>query len=110
MRSPFRSIALASFIVPSALLAQTPTIPPAAEQIAAAVLPLPKEMQAGATVMGYRSGTKLETLRPGTNGMICLALYVTRPDFHVACYHHSLEAFMARGRELRENGVKGTSV
>ena len=107
---PLRNVALFALTVPSALLAQAPTIPPASEQIAAAVLPLPKEMQAGATVMGYKSGTKLETLRAGNNGMICLALYVTRPDFHVACYHHSLEPFMARGRELRDNGVKGTMV
>lgn len=59
-------------------------------------------MRAGATVMGYKTAGKLEVLRPGTNGMNCLALYVTRPDFHVACYHKGLEAFMARGREIRE--------
>ncbi len=80
-------------------------IPPIAEQVAAATLPLPKEMKAGATVMGYRTKDKLEVIRPGANGMICLALYVTRPDFHVACYHKGLEPFMARGRELRAQGV-----
>ena len=81
------------------------SIPPADEQIAAAVLPLPGEMRASATVMGYRTAGKLEVLREGKNGMHCLALYVTRQDFHVACYHDSLEPFMARGRELREKGV-----
>lgn len=87
--------------------AQAPVIPPAAQQIAAAVLPLPADLRAGATVMGYREAGKLVVLREGTNGMHCLALYVTRPDFHVACYHAGLEPFMARGRELRANGVTG---
>lgn len=103
---PFVAVA-ASAQSPAA--AATP-IPPAAQQIAAAVLPLPAEMRAGATVMGYREAGKLVVLRPGNNGMHCLALYVTRPDFHVACYHESLEPFMARGRELRTQGVTGAQV
>jgi hypothetical protein len=86
------------------------TIPPAEQQIAAAVLPLPAEMRDGAMVMGYRETGKLVTLREGTNSMICLALYVSRPDFHVACYHKGLEPFMARGRALRAQGVKGEAV
>jgi hypothetical protein len=77
--------------------------------MAAAVLPLPAEMRAGAAIMGFRTAGKLEMLRPGTNGMTCLALYVTLPDFHVACYHKGLEPFMARGRELREQGVRGSN-
>ena len=105
-----------SLLVP-ALLACAPlstavaqTVPPVAEQLAAAVLPLPADLRAGATVMGYKTPGKLEVLQRGTNGMNCLALYVTRPDFHVACYHESLEPFMARGRELRDQGVTGTRV
>ena len=49
-------------------------------------------------------------LREGKNGMTCLALFVIRDDFHVACYHKGLEPFMARGRELRAQGVKGDKV
>jgi hypothetical protein len=98
----------------AALAAQPPAaakIPPVAEQVAAATLPLTPDMRAGATVMGYRDGTTLVVLREGKNGMHCLALYVTRPDFHVACYHESLEPFMARGRALRAQGVtSGTRV
>lgn len=89
----------------TALDAAAQAVPPADEQIAAAILPLPDDLRAGAQVLGYRTANKLEQLRPGTNGMVCLALYVTRPDFHVACYHEGLEAFMARGRELRAQGV-----
>jgi hypothetical protein len=82
----------------------------AAYQIAAAVTPLPAEMRAGATVLGYTAvGKPLVTLRQGTNDMICLA-----PDpktaFHAACYHNSMEPFMARGRALRASGVTGAQV
>jgi hypothetical protein len=60
--------------------------------------------------MGYREPGKLETLRAGKNGMNCLALFAIQTDFHVACYHEGMEPFMARGRELRAQGVKGTGV
>jgi hypothetical protein len=85
-------------------------LPTPEQQIAAAVLPLPKDLRAGATVMGYRTRDRLETLREGKNGMICLALFAVRDDFHVACYHKSMEPFMARGRELRAQGVTGDKV
>jgi hypothetical protein len=90
---------------PSILAAQTAAPPPAAQQIAAAVQALPADMREGAAVLGYKSGARLEVLRPGTNGMRCLALYVVRPDFHVACYHDTLEPFMLRGRDLRDGGM-----
>jgi len=101
-------------VVPLLLLAlpafaQSP-LPPVAEQVAAAVLPLPVELRAGATVMGYRESGRLVELRRGTNGMRCLALYPSRQDFHVACYQDGLEPFMARGRELRTQGVSGAQV
>lgn len=95
--------------LPLAVQAQA-VVPPVEQQIAAAVLPLPVDMRAGATVMGYREAGKLVVLRQGTGEMNCLALYVVREEFHVACYHKGLEPFMARGRELREQGVKGPAV
>ncbi len=73
-------------------------------QIAEAVAALPAEMRGGAAVLGYRNGDRLVELRDGTNGMICLADRPGDEDFHVACYHESLEPFMARGRELRTEG------
>lgn len=103
-----RALLLVPFAA-AALSAQAP-LPSADQQIAAAVLPLPQDLRANATVMGYREAGKLVVLRAGTNGMHCLALYVTRPDFHVACYHKDLEPFMARGRELRAEGVTGSQV
>ena len=85
-------------------------IPPAAQQVAAAVLALPTEYREGAKVLGYRAGTKgFVTLREGTGPFTCLANDPARKEFHVACYHRSMEPFMARGRELRASGVKGDS-
>jgi hypothetical protein len=91
----------------------TPTsgaVPPAAQQIAAAVLPLPADLRASATVMGYAPDGKFVTLREGTGAMICLASNPKGDGFHVACYHRALEPFMARGRELRAEGVTGPQV
>jgi hypothetical protein len=102
-------LALTSVVTMNVQLeAQTP--PPAAEQIAAATLALPKEMREGAGVMGYRTAGKLELLRAGKNGMLCLADDPAEEQFHVSCYADTMEPFMARGRALRAQGVKGAQV
>ncbi len=75
--------------------------PTAAEQIALAVQAAPRDMRDAATVMGYNSAGELVSLRAGTNAMICLADDPKDQDFHVSCYHRSLEPFMARGRAIR---------
>lgn len=90
--------------------AQPSAPPPPAEQIAAAVLPLPAELRASATVLGYDAAGKLVTLREGTGAMRCLADDPAQETFHVACYHRALEPFMARGRALRAQGVRGEQV
>ena len=82
----------------------------AEQQIAVAVLPLPADMRDGATVLGYGADGKLASLRKGTGDMTCLAPNPGGPRFHVACYHQSLEPFMARGRALRTSGVTGDAV
>jgi hypothetical protein len=96
--------------VPALLAAQGSTIiPPKDEQIAAAVLPLPEAMRATARVLGYDAAGKFVTLREG-KGMVCLAQYPKEPQFHVSCYHESMEPFMARGRELRDAGTSAAQV
>jgi hypothetical protein len=82
-------------------------IPPAEEQIAAAILAAPEKRRAEAAVLGYNAEGKLVTLRQGSNDMICLADDPKVEAFSVACYHKDLEPFMARGRELQEQGVTG---
>lgn len=88
-----------------------PTVLPAAQQIAAAVLALPNEFRADARVLGYEAGRReLVALRDGKGPFTCLASDPAAQQFHVACYHQSLEPFMARGRSLRASGVKGDQV
>jgi hypothetical protein len=110
-----RVLLLTLAALPLALGAQSPQPAAAplteAQQIASAVLPLPAEFRADARVLGYRSGGKtLVTLREGTGAFVCLATEPAAARFHVACYHRSLEPFMARGRSLRATGVQGDQV
>ena len=82
-------------------------IPPAADQIASAILAAPEDRRADAAVLGYSADGKIVTLRKGANDLICLADDPARDPFSVACYHKDLEPFMARGRELQAQGVRG---
>ena len=81
---------------------------PAADQIAGAVLAAPESLRDGATVLGYggepREGDPLTTLRRGDNGIICLADDPDDDRFHVACYHESMDDYMALGRRLAAAG------
>jgi hypothetical protein len=85
-------------------------IPPAAEQIAGAVLPLPENLRASATVLGYGADGKMTLLRKGIGEMTCLASDPRQKEFHASCYHNDMEPFMARGRALRASGVTGGQV
>jgi hypothetical protein len=109
--------ALGALCAPLALFAQAektekPGNPlPDAQQINAAVAPLPAEFRESAQVLGYRAGSpKLVVLRKGAGPFTCLATDPALQRYHAACYHQSMEPFMVRGRELREEGVKGEKV
>ena len=81
------------------------------KQIAAAVSAAPAELRDGAAVLGLR---REQEAREAARGHERHGL--PRPNdpsgeqFHVACYHKLLEPFMARGRSLRAEGVKGPQV
>jgi hypothetical protein len=83
---------------------------PADQQIVEAVLAAPETMRAGATVWGYAPDGGFTRLRKGSGELVCLASDPKAERFHVACYHRSLEPFMARGRTLRAQGVTGDRV
>ena len=97
----------AASLVGTVLAAQ---VPPAAVQISGAVSALPEGLRDGATVLGYSNYHHLVILRQGTNEMICLADDPSQKEWHVACYHKDLEPFMARGRELRNEGANRAKV
>jgi len=78
----------------------------AEQQIALALLPLPKAFRADASVLGFDADGKLVTLRKGTGAMICLMSNPKGDGFHPACYQDGMEPFMARGRALRADSVK----
>ena len=109
-----RLVVLALALVPVLAEAQgapAVVVPPAAQQVTAALLPLPPEFRADARVLGYQAGKhELVPLREGKGPFTCLASDPAAKGFHVACYHQSLEPFMARGRALRASGVKGDQV
>ncbi len=109
---PYLAIPLAGVLAITPLHAQsaeTKVLPPD-QQIASAVLPLPEGVRPTATVWGYDADGMFVKLREGTGDMVCLASAPGSPQFHVACYHESMDPFMARGRELRSMGVTGDLV
>ena len=72
--------------------------------IATALLAAPAESRENCKVIGYNTNGEFVTLKKGTNEFICLADNPTKEGFSAACYHKSLEPFMARGRELKAEG------
>lgn len=85
------------------MLAQAPT---AEAQMAAATLPLPDEMRADATVIGWNESGERTDLREGTNGMICIADEPGDERFRVVCYPEPLHPLLSRSRELSEENLE----
>lgn len=82
---------------------------PAETQIALAVQAAPEAFRDGASVLGHGPDGTVEVLREGTNALVCLAPDPSADSFSVACYHQDMEPYMARGRELRAQGVEGAA-
>ena len=75
-----------------------------AKKIEQAVMAAPEDQRKEATVLGFNEKGDLETLKKGSNELICIADNPKKDGFNVVCYHKSLEPFMARGRALRNEG------
>jgi len=80
------------------------TIPSAEIQIKTALLAAPAESRDKAMVYGYSTSGEFIVLRKGENELVCLADDPNQPGLSSACYHKSLDPFMARGRELKKEG------
>lgn len=108
MRPTASLFALAALLpalsIPQARAADTPATSEAI--ITAAILPAPPALRDSATVLGWREDGGVQVLRQGSGELTCLADTPGDARFHVACYHKALEPFMARGRELRAQGVE----
>jgi hypothetical protein len=85
-------------------------VPDAENQLKTAVLAAPADKRAGAAVYGYNNNKEFTLLRRGTNELICLADDPNQKGFSVSCYHRDLDPFMARGRELRKQGLAGQQI
>jgi hypothetical protein len=97
--------AMVAAIVAAPAHAQALQVASPEQQIAAAVLPLPEGLRAGATVVGYGPDLKLVTLRAGSNGMVCTGMRPGSTQFDVRCYHESFMPIVRRIAELREQGL-----
>ena len=112
----FRVIGALAFagLAVSTAPAQESVAPDVEGQIAQAVLAAPAPMREDATVLGYggrvRPGDPLTVLREGSNALLCLADDPAVEGFHVACYHRSLDDYMALGRRLRAEGQDRTEI
>jgi hypothetical protein len=85
-------------------------IPPKEWQIKTALMAVPQDYKDGAKVYGYDSDGNFVTLKEGTNDYIALADDPKKDKFSTAAYHKELEEFMARGRQLRQEGKDGKEI
>ncbi len=72
-----------------------------------AVSAAPDTLKAGAKVLSYKDDGTFQTVREGSNGLVCTADDPNREGFEAACFHREMEAYVARGRELRADGMTG---
>lgn len=100
-----------SFAAMAALIALTMVFGPseaaAQDAIALAVAPIPTEAEQATAKVIRKQGDEWVTLREGAGPFICVADDASDDRFHTACYHESLEPYMARGRELTAQGIAG---
>lgn len=80
-------------------------VPDKEYQLKTAVLAAPEHQRADATVLGYNNKGEVVKLKEGTNDFVCLADDPNKDGFSVAAYHKTLEPYMARGRELKKEGL-----
>ena len=79
--------------------------PPASARIAAAVVPLPASLRAGAGVVALDGDGPPHPLRPSANGMVCIADAPEDASFNVECYHTSFIPVVYRMKQLVAAGL-----
>ena len=90
------------------LFAASQAAPASSQSIAAAVLPLPEQLRAGATVVRLDGSWQPQVLRKGTNGMVCIADAPNDDQFDVRCYRDTFIPVVYRAFQLgyRVSGEK----
>ena len=82
------------------LLAAAQAPLPSNQVIAAALLPLPEQLRAGATVVRLDGSFRPEVLRKGTNGLVCIADAPNDDQFDVRCYRDTFVPVVYRAFQL----------
>lgn len=78
--------------------------------IATSLMAAPQASREGCKVIGYNMDGEFVTLKEGDNEFIVLADDPRKEGFQAACYHKDLEPFMARGRELKAQGLNAGQI
>src|SRR5215831_17790713 len=86
------------------------TQPSQRQEITSAVLPLPEHMRAGAGIVRLDRAGFPESLRKGTNGMVCIADRPGDDMFDVRCYREDFIPVVYRGFQLSAEGVSGNEL
>ena len=92
MRIPALSVSLALIAFSASLHGQQ------ALDLETAVLPLPAELRAEATILILTDTREFEVLRAGSNGFFCIADQPGDDRFSVNCHPGSLRTFLERRR------------
>ncbi len=78
--------------------------------VATALMAAPEVSREGCKVIGFNMAGEFVTFKEGDNEFIVLVDDPNKKGFNAACYHKSLEPFMARGRELRAMGKTASEI
>jgi hypothetical protein len=100
-----RSLTLCGIVLLAAASAAHGQTPTRAQEIAAAVLPLPPAMRAEAGIVRLDPRGHPQEWRASRNGMVCLADEPGDSIFDVRCYHQSFIPLLYRARELAAAGI-----
>jgi hypothetical protein len=77
----------------------------AADEIRFAVLPLPEQLRAGATVMRMDSTHRPVVVRQGSNGMVCMRVVPGEAAWDARCYEATIARLIFRAGELVMSGL-----
>ncbi len=103
-------ILLASTALGSAPAAVCAQALDSAASVTAATLPLPAELRAAATVVRLSHAGRPDTLRAGSNPMVCFADAPTDTLLDVRCYHQSFVPLIYESRRLHQSGLPDSAV
>jgi hypothetical protein len=92
-RTSIMGLVLASFAAAQAPLSSNQTI-------AGALLPLPEQLRAAATVVRLDGSFRPEVVRKGSNGMVCIADAPNDDRFDVRCYRDTFIPVVYRAFQL----------